>query len=560
MSGEFRWLGCSGCSVFKVILSSSEGHFVMNQRIKEMRELLLQAKPIDFSNRPATLILPQGQTYTLVLMSLPLLVLWGYEFFKDWNEGKLAYEYLALAGVSLFWSVSQVKHILSRYEIIIDTEEVRFTRKYLFSIMEKWKTPLSQYQALELAYISGERPADSMYSVNLVHPDPSRSLPLAASQQEAMVRGQLDQLKIALSLPVIDKAAARPNFSQNEKKATRAFWTRPGAVILLLMVVLPIGLMGWYFWTLSTSPMKSTACTIVNHEITGEEKPQPDGRNQLLTTHYRYIYEGQSYLSGYKIGRYESKEKMQRWISKRPEGTETNCFVDSREPTRVVENPFPKAYWDGMVYMTMGVTIVGLLLVIWNYFPLGFKREPQTICERITQRNAKDKVKNRYRQTILELKTLGFQGYCFYREIMSAFSLLAGFQMFLMMMWKREIVTIRFPLRMVLSFPLLALPNQGTYAMTHGLETKFLTLFTDGTALVTGTEGQVPAFVDEERQLYRQGSTQTVTEAWQQHRDRISVFKAEGKQEKPETRFEDYVEIETRTEKVILDNHFFHGA
>ena len=72
----------------------------MSEHAKEMREFLLQAKPIDLSKRPATLKLPQGH-YGYVL-SIFVLMFLAYEFFKDWNQGEFSYEYLLLAGLNLF--------------------------------------------------------------------------------------------------------------------------------------------------------------------------------------------------------------------------------------------------------------------------------------------------------------------------------------------------------------------------------------------------------------------------------------------------------------------------
>ena len=530
----------------------------MSEHAKEMREFLLQAKPIDLSKRPATLKLPQGH-YGYVL-SIFVLMFLAYKFFKDWNQGEISYEYLLLAGLNLFWGFSQLKQVLNQYLITIGADEVRFTKKRLFSTVESWKASLQQYQTLEFNFFAGEQKAPSLFSVDLIHPDPNKSLPLAASRQEVVARGWLEQFKIHLSLPVVDKAASRQGALRSEKKTRQSRLTMEAGVMLLLMAGVPAGLAGWYFWTLYTSPMKTVPCTVVAHEISEAEEPLPDGRDKLLTTHYRYTYQGQQYESGYKIGHYENEEKMQRWISKRPAGTQTNCFVDSRDPNRIYEYPISKSYLDVSVYMGIGLVALGLLWFMWSQFPLGFTRAPKTTFQKITQSSIKTRIKKRYRGTILQLKKLGFQGHCFYSEILAAFSLIPGCRIFIAMLWKREILTIRYPLRIATSYPLLALPEQGTFAMTHALETKFLTLFTDGTALVTGTEGRVPTFVDEAAKLHRQGTTQTVEAAWQQHQDRVLALKTEGKQAKSEARFEDYTEILTRTEKVYMDNNFFQSA
>ena len=219
----------------------------------------------------------------------------------------MAYQYLVLSCVSLYWGFAQIKHLVSRYEIVVGEDELSFSRKRFFSTVESWKTPLNQYQVLELVYIAGDKPAESMFSVDLIHPDPSKRLPLATSHQEALARGRLDQLKMALSLPVVDKATARSQFSRTEKKATRSFWRSPGGVMLLLVVGLPVGLLGWYFWTLQTSPMETVPCTVTTHEVTEPQPLQSNGKDKLLTTYYRYEYRGQVYESGEKIGHYQNE-------------------------------------------------------------------------------------------------------------------------------------------------------------------------------------------------------------------------------------------------------------
>ena len=52
-----------------------------------------------------------------------------------------------------------------------------------------------------------------------------------------------------------------------------------------------------------------------------------------------------------------------------------------------------------------------------------------------------------------------------------------------------------------------------------------------------------------DEKIYRQGATQTIALAWEQHQKRVEVFKQEGKQEQRDTRFQDYAEMLTRNEK-----------
>ena len=532
----------------------------MGNHVKEMRQCLLQAKPIDLSKRPVILKLPQREHYTLAFLTLPFLVWLTFEFFQDWNQGKFSYEYLLLAGMNLYWGFSQLKHVLSQYQITFGEDEVSFTKKRLFVTVENWKTPLSQYQALELNYIAGEQKAPSFYSVDLIHPDSNKSIPLAASLREVIARGWTDQFKIYLSLPVVDKAASSQKFSRAEKDSTRTWEIMkkaPIPVLILGMTAIPLGYLSWAWMT---SPMKSIPCTVMKHQVQNVEPIPPEGPQKNLKIYYQYRYGGQEYMSPSNIGDFKNEAKMRQWMNKSPVGSEPGCWVDSRDPKDIMKVPLPKYLMYGSILVDMGVMVFAGMWLLGVLFPLGFTKNPRTIFERITQSRVKNKIKKRYRSSILELKKLGFQGYAFYSEITNAFSLISMFRTFLAMCFKKEVLSIRHPLRIATSYPLLALPEQGTYAVAYALETKFLTLFTDGTALVTGTEGRIPTFVDETAKLHRQGTTQTVAAAWQQHQDRVGVFKKEGKEEKSDTRFEDYAEILTRTEKVYLDNNLFQGS
>ncbi len=209
-----------------------------------------------------------------------------------------------------------------------------------------------------------------------------------------------------------------------------------------------------------------------------------------------------------------------------------------------------------------GIGLVGFggLWTLGILFPVGFGREAKTTIERILSSKVISRIEKRYQGGLTDLRRLGFEEHCYYWEITGPFSLISSFLVFLIMCSKNEIIKIRSPLRISTGYPLLNLPYQGTFATVYAFEIQFLTLFTDGTTLITGNDDRTPSFVDENFQVYRQGESQTVEAAWHQHQIRVEAFKDEGKQEKENNNFSDYVDIVTKVETILLANNIFQST
>lgn len=328
------------------------------------------------------------------------------------------------------------------------------------------------------------------------------------------------------------------------------------SLIVLGTLVIPLG---YLVWTFKISPMKSVACTVVKHEVLAVDPSPRKVFPGKLTIHFEYQYEGSNYVSVSSVGDFENKEKLEWLLKKSPIGSQHDCWVDSNDPTKLVKFPFPYTVFYGAILGGVGLLVFcGSWTFSW-LFPLGLGRDPKTTIEKISQSEVKHRIEKRFQASLQELKLLGFKEYCFYWEISAPFYLISNFVMFLAMCTKKEVIEIRSSLRIARGYPLLELPNQGTFAVVHALESQFLTLFTDGTLLMTGTEGRIKDFVDENFQVHRQGATQTVEAAWGQHQIRVESFKAEGKRLKENINFSDYADIFTIVKCILLAHNFFRN-
>ncbi len=318
-------------------------------------------------------------------------------------------------------------------------------------------------------------------------------------------------------------------------------------------LVLPLGYLGWTF---KISPMETVACTVVKHEVQVVDQLARKNFPRNLTTHYEYQYEGLDYVSS-SDGDFESKEKLELWIKKSPIGSQHDCWVESNHPTKLLKFPFPYTVFYGAILGGVGLMVFCGSWTLSMLFPLGFGWDPKTTIEKISQSDVKNRIEKRFQASLQDLRLLRFKEYCFYWEISVPFYLISNFVVFLAMCAKKEVIEFRSSLRIARGYPLLELPNQGTFAVVHALESQFLTLFTDGTWLITGTEGRIKDFVDENFQVHRQGATQTVEAAWGQHQIRVEAFKAEGKRLKENINFSDYADILTIVECILLANNLF---
>ncbi len=164
-----------------------------------------------------------------------------------------------------------------------------------------------------------------------------------------------------------------------------------------------------------------------------------------------------------------------------------------------------------------------------------------------TQFELIDKVRARYSSDLDQLKDLGFEELCFYTERLFPFSFLVLFPIFLLMRSKREVIHIQNPLRITASYPLLVASTDATCALVMGLGIKFYTPFSDGTGLISANF-PTDEIQDRREKLYKYAIPQPLAAAWQFHRDRLQMFRAQGRAVREWVGFEGYVELSRREE------------
>jgi len=153
-----------------------------------------------------------------------------------------------------------------------------------------------------------------------------------------------------------------------------------------------------------------------------------------------------------------------------------------------------------------------------------------------------DRVRRRFAAPIGRLTKIGFGEYCIYRETGPAYSALTAFPVALLMLLRREVVSLMAPWRLSGAFPLLIRTGPPTYAYPFGLGVKFHTLFEDGTALVTATFNSqlVPAAAGP---LRKQARRLSVEAGWNWHRESVEGLLKEGRSVDRNLGFAGFVEV-----------------
>jgi len=149
-------------------------------------------------------------------------------------------------GLSLLYvSMKILANALVEYELQLGNENVVFFKRWLFKRDIIAKAPLNEYQAVAFKCC----PTTKIFSVNLVHPNLDKAFPVAASFNEAVVRGQFEEFHRYLNLPKVDLVATKTEAKQDAE----LFPKTPEIVLITLIVFLPImvmaGLVGWLMWT-----------------------------------------------------------------------------------------------------------------------------------------------------------------------------------------------------------------------------------------------------------------------------------------------------------------------
>ncbi len=161
-----------------------------------------------------------------------------------------------------------------------------------------------------------------------------------------------------------------------------------------------------------------------------------------------------------------------------------------------------------------------------------------------------DQVRARYATELAALKRLGFRELCFYSEIIIPFSAILFLPSLLMMCRRREVLSIRRPLRISASYPLLVSPAHATTALVLGLGVKFYTLFADSSGLITANFNSVSG-QDLDGTFVKYATPGSIEQIWQQHSERLTELQALGRQLRVTATFEDYVALSRREEEML---------
>ena len=154
------------------------------------------------------------------------------------------------------------------------------------------------------------------------------------------------------------------------------------------------------------------------------------------------------------------------------------------------------------------------------------------------QRQAR--VRTRFGQDIEALTRLGFRELCFYREEFGLFSSWIGLPMFLLMLFKREVVGLDMSLHVGASFILMCHNSPATIVLPMGLGIKFYSGFSDRTVLISANFPSCAA--SHEAGVVKHASSMSADEAWTRHQQRVQELEHKGKALGGSTRLDQYVE------------------
>jgi hypothetical protein len=168
-------------------------------------------------------------------------------------------------------------------------------------------------------------------------------------------------------------------------------------------------------------------------------------------------------------------------------------------------------------------------------------------CEETADPEVIGRVRSRYENELSTLDRLRFDPLCVYNESLFPFSAVVWFVPLFLMLFYREVLQIRSPLRVSTNHPLLIERAHATYGLVMGLGVKFYTGFTDGTILISANfpSRQID---DRERRIYKYAASASIHVAWQAHQERIAELQDKGKVLDQTLHFGTYVRISTSAE------------
>jgi hypothetical protein len=160
----------------------------------------------------------------------------------------------------------------------------------------------------------------------------------------------------------------------------------------------------------------------------------------------------------------------------------------------------------------------------------------------ITDPDVQARVRARHSAKTVSLQALGFQHFAYCLELLPPYSAISRFPLVLVMR-KREVLVFPRPARLGIAYAILGHSNPASIAGITGLGTKFYSVFSDGTLLISSSY-RSPLVAGANSRIIQSPCCETVEEAWRAHKLKVSELQAQGSTLRSLSSFADYVEIE----------------
>ncbi len=205
----------------EVTLSSE--NFPMTEIAEEFRLRLLDRPPLDYSCRPVSVQVRTRNFWDLGsgiflaafgLLKLGASALGGMH--SSWD--------LLLGLGCLCASMTFLKQPIMKYDISLGPTTVSFSRTSWAFPTIQWQVPLSQYQTVGLRSFSMPYSSLLGFSVDLIHSDPKKCLPLETTTKRSTAEKQLEILHQELKIPLMAQANATLD-SHGAVPSAPASWT-----------------------------------------------------------------------------------------------------------------------------------------------------------------------------------------------------------------------------------------------------------------------------------------------------------------------------------------------
>ena len=299
------------------------------------------------------IILALGHSKKETVFVFVVFLVWGAlagtEAVKGWVQGASFLEF----GLVMFISFSTLSvafyaafELLSTRKLTIGPDKVLYKYKTPFKKGE-WQASYKEYTSLEFMRNPVKcfgRQGGYILVVELVHPNPLQTVPLimCSPVHETRVREILEGLREYFGLPLFDRTGMGEEATtgiQDWSAAARV----PQLVFRGTLLFIPAAIilsMSYYLESivLTTDDWKQTTCTIVQSEMNPIMETESKISTHEIDVLYQYQVDGKEYQSrNYSMaGNTMTAEKSQRIITQYPEGSQTVCYINPKNPTEAI--------------------------------------------------------------------------------------------------------------------------------------------------------------------------------------------------------------------------------